>query len=96
MLMEPIISDLPFHRGDAVILFVNGMGGTPISELYIVYRKAADIAKRAGLMIARNLVGSYMTSLEMAGVSITLLRVDEELCRLWDAPVHTPAVRWGI
>src|SRR6516164_6807429 len=96
MLIEPIISDLPFKQGDDVLLFVNGMGGTPLIELYIVYRKAAQIAKEHGLNIVRNLVGTYASSLEMAGCSITLLRLNEQLATLWDAPVHTPALRWGI
>ena len=90
MLMEPIISDLPFKKGDDVLLFVNGMGGTPLIELYIVYRKAAQIAKQHGLKIVRNLVGPYITSLEMAGTSITLLKMNDQLCKLWDAPVDTP------
>lgn len=96
MLFEPVVRDLPFNSGESVILFVNGMGGTPLSELYIVYRKAAQLAAAHGLKIARSLVGNYITSLEMAGCSITLLRADEELVNLWDAPVHTPALRWGI
>jgi phosphoenolpyruvate---glycerone phosphotransferase subunit DhaK len=96
MLMEPILSDLPFKRGESIILFVNGMGGTPLIELYIVYRKAAQIAEKHGIKIARNLVGSYITSLEMAGTSITALRADDNLISLWDAPVNTPALRWGI
>ena len=95
MLMEPILSDLPFKKGDDVLLFVNGMGGTPLIELYIIYRKAADVAKQYGLNVVRNLVGSYITSLEMAGTSITMLRMDNQLCKLWDAPVDTPALRWG-
>ena len=95
MLMEPILSDLPFKKGDDVLLFVNGMGGTPLVELYIIYRKAAQLAKQHGLKIVRNLVGSYITSLEMAGASITMLRMDNQLCKLWDAPVDTPALRWG-
>ena len=95
MLMEPIISDLPFKKGEEVLLFVNGMGGTPLIELYIVYRKAAQIAKQTGLKVVRNLVGSYITSLEMAGTSITLLKMNDQLCKLWDAPVDTPALRWG-
>ncbi len=95
LLMEPILSDLPFRAGDDVLLFVNGLGGTPLIELYIVYRKAAEIAEKAGLKISRNLVGSYMTSLDMAGVTITLLKLDDRLKQLWDAPVHTPALRWG-
>ncbi|MDR3436741.1 dihydroxyacetone kinase subunit DhaK [Telmatospirillum sp.] len=96
MLMEPILSDLPFHRGEQIILFVNGMGGTPLIELYIVYRKAAQIAEKHGLKISRNLIGSYITSLEMAGASITALRADDALLALWDAPVNTPALRWGV
>lgn len=96
LLMEPILSDLPFRAGDEVLLFVNGLGGTPQIELYLVYRKALEIAERHGLKVTRNLVGSYMTSLEMAGVSLTLLKLDRELTDLWDAPVHTPALRWGV
>ena len=95
-LMEPILSDLPFKTGDEALLFVNGMGGTPLLELYIVYRKAAEIAARAGVKVVRNLVGPYITSLEMAGASITLLKIDAEMTRLWDAPVHTPALRKGM
>ena len=95
MLMEPILSDLPFKKDDDILLFVNGMGGTPLIELYIIYRKAAQIAKQHGLKVVRNLVGSYITSLEMAGASITMLRMDNQLCKLWDAPVDTPALRWG-
>lgn len=95
MLMEPIITDLPFKKGDNVLMFVNGMGGTPLIELYIIYRKAAQIAKQKGLNVVRNLVGPYITSLEMAGASITLLKMNDQLCKLWDAPVDTPALRWG-
>jgi dihydroxyacetone kinase-like protein len=96
LLMAPILSDLPFKSGDDVLLFVNGLGGTPLIELYIIYRKVAAIAKKAGLNVMRNLVGSYITSLEMAGTSITLLKLDDSLTKLWDAPVHTPALRKGI
>lgn len=96
MLMEPIIKDLPFKSGDEVLLFVNGMGGTPPIELYIVYRKAHEIATKHGLKIVRNLVGPYITSLEMAGCSITLLKLDADLKKLWDAPVKTPGLRWGV
>jgi phosphoenolpyruvate---glycerone phosphotransferase subunit DhaK len=95
-LMDPILTDLPFKSGDDILLFVNGMGGTPLIELYIIYRKAAQIAKAHGLKVVRNLVGSYITSLEMAGTSITLLRMNDRLCQLWDAPVNTPGLRWGI
>jgi dihydroxyacetone kinase-like protein len=95
MIMEPILKDIPFKAGDRVLLFVNGMGGTPLIELYIVYRKANQIAAQHGLKVVRNLVGPYITSLEMAGTSITVLKVDDELIELWDAPVKTPALRWG-
>ena len=96
MLMAPILEDLPFHPGDEVLLFVNGLGGTPLIELYIVYRKAEEIARAHGLKVTRRLVGSYITSLEMAGASITLLKLDAEMAQLWDAPVLTPALRWGV
>jgi len=96
LLMEPIITDIPYKSGDEVLMFVNGLGGTPLIELYIVYRKAAEIAKKAGLKVTRSFVGSYITSLEMAGTSITLLKLDGDLTKLWDAPVHTPALRSGV
>jgi dihydroxyacetone kinase-like protein len=96
MLMEPIISDIPYKAGDEVLLFVNGMGGTPLIELYIVYRKAHEIAIKHGLKVVRNLVGSYITSLEMAGTSITMLKMDADMIKLWDAPVKTPGLRWGV
>jgi dihydroxyacetone kinase-like protein len=96
MLATPIIEDLPFQSGDRVLAFVNGMGGTPLLELYVIYRKLAEILDARGITIERNLIGDYITSLEMAGCSITLLKLDDELTRLWDAPVHTPALRWGV
>ncbi|HYH95008.1 dihydroxyacetone kinase subunit DhaK [Hyalangium sp.] len=96
MLVEPILADLPFKSGDSVLAFVNGMGGTPLLELYILYAEVARILEGRGIRIARNLVGSYITSLEMAGCSVTLLRLDDELTQLWDAPVKTPALRWGV
>jgi phosphoenolpyruvate---glycerone phosphotransferase subunit DhaK len=96
MLMDPILKDLPFKSGDNVLLFVNGMGGTPLLELYIVYRKAYEIATKNGLKVVRNLIGPYITSLEMAGCSITLLKMDDDLTKLWDAPVKTPGMRWGV
>jgi phosphoenolpyruvate---glycerone phosphotransferase subunit DhaK len=96
MLAEPIISDLPFNSGDQVIAMVNGMGGTPLIELYLLYNELEKICQGKGITIARRLVGNYITSLEMAGCSITLLKVDNELLGLWDDPVHTPAVRWGV
>ena len=96
MLMEPVMSDLGLKPGDDVLLFVNGMGGTPLTELYIVYRKAAEIAAKNGLKVTRSLVGPYITSLEMAGCSITLLKLTDDLTALWDAPVRTVGMRWGI
>jgi dihydroxyacetone kinase-like protein len=96
MLMEPIINDLPYKQGDNVLLFVNGLGGTPLVELYIVYRKAYQIAEKHGLKVVRNLIGPYITSLEMAGTSITMLKMDDDMIKLWDAPVKTPGLRWGV
>jgi dihydroxyacetone kinase-like protein len=93
MLVEPILADRSFT--DGVICFVNGLGGTPLIELYVVYAEVAAILEKAGIGIARSLVGPYMTSLEMAGCSVTLLQADDELLRLWDAPVDTPGLRWG-
>ncbi len=94
--VEVELTDEPLKPGDQVIAMVNSMGGTPISELYVVYRKLHEICEKKGLKIVRNLIGAYITSLEMQGVSITLLRVDDEMLRFWDAPVHTPALRWGM
>jgi dihydroxyacetone kinase-like protein len=96
LLMTPIISDLPYKDGDEVLLFVNGMGGTPLMELYVIYKRAYEIATKNGLKVSRNLIGSYITSLEMAGCSVTLLKMDDELTRFWDAPVRTAALRWGM
>jgi dihydroxyacetone kinase-like protein len=95
-LLDPILADLDFTGGDGVIAFVNGMGGTPLIELYLMYHEVARILERAEVRIARSLVGSYITSLEMAGCSVTLLRADYDLLKLWDAPVRTPALRWGV
>ncbi|MBP2268051.1 dihydroxyacetone kinase-like protein [Pseudarthrobacter sp. PvP004] len=94
-LLEPVLEDLALASGDKVLLFVNGMGGTPQSELYIVYRRAAQVLAERGATVERSLVGNYVTSLEMQGCSVSVLRLDDELIRLWDAPVHTAALRWG-
>jgi dihydroxyacetone kinase-like protein len=96
LIVDPILGDLDFTGGDGVIAFVNGMGATPLIELYVVYNEVATILEKAGVSVARSLVGSYITSLDMAGCSVTLLRADEDLLRLWDAPVRTPALRWGV
>jgi phosphoenolpyruvate---glycerone phosphotransferase subunit DhaK len=96
MLVQPILEDLGLKAGEQVLAFVNGMGGTPLMELYIVYNALSRILQEKNIKIARQLIGSYITSLEMAGCSITLLRLDDELLKYWDAPVHTPALRWGM
>ena len=96
MLAVPVLDDLPFKSGDSVLAFVNGMGGTPMIELYVVYNELAKICAGRGVKITRNLVGSYITSLEMAGCSVTLLKLDDELTKLWDAPVKTAGLRWGV
>ncbi len=90
------LKDPPFKSGDRVLAFVNSMGGTPLAELYVVYRKLADLCEKKGLQIVRNLIGAYITSLEMQGCSITLLKMDDEMIRLWDAPVKTPGLHWGM
>jgi dihydroxyacetone kinase-like protein len=94
-LMEPILADLDF-ASSPVIVMLNGMGGTPLIELYLMYGEIAKIMDKAGITVARNLVGNYITSLEMAGCSVTLLRAEEELIKLWDAPVRTAGLRWGV
>jgi dihydroxyacetone kinase-like protein len=96
MLATPVIEDLGLKAGESVLAMVNGMGGTPLIELYIVFNALNHILHGKQLTIARSLVGNYITSLEMAGCSITLVRLDDELTRYWDAPVHTPAMRWGM
>jgi dihydroxyacetone kinase-like protein len=93
-MIEAIMGDLP--GGGDVLLFVNGFGGTPAMELYLVYDSARAILEKRGVRIARSLVGNYVTSLDMAGCSITVTKLDEELTRHWDAPVHTASLRWGM
>jgi dihydroxyacetone kinase-like protein len=93
---DAILSDLPFRGGDRVIAMVSGMGGTPPIELYLMYRELELVLRAKQIAAARRLVGNYITSLDMAGCAITLLRADDELLSLWDDPVLTPALRWGI
>src|SRR5215470_2391500 len=95
MLATPIVEDLPFTSGDRVLAFVNSMGGTPLIELYVVYNDLHRFLADRGIEISRSLIGPYITSLEMQGCSITLLKLDDELTALWDAPVNTPGLRWG-
>jgi len=96
MLVTPVVDDLGLKSGEQVLAFVNGMGGTPLIELYIVFDELNRILSGKNISIARSLVGSYITSLDMAGCSITLVRLDDELTKYWDAPVHTPGLRWGM
>ncbi|MGN9839284.1 dihydroxyacetone kinase subunit DhaK [Nonomuraea sp. H19] len=91
--MEAIHGDLPL-RGDLLVM-VNGMGGTPLMELYVVFAEVAAFVKGKGAQVSRSLVGNYVTSLDMQGFSVTVCRLDEALTRLWDAPVETPGLRWG-
>jgi dihydroxyacetone kinase-like protein len=93
---EAILADLPFAAGDRVIAMVNGMGATPLLELYLIYGELERLLEARGVHPARRLVGNYITSLDMAGCSITLLRADDELLALWDDPVWTPGLRWGV
>jgi len=94
-LVEPVLADLDFTKGP-VIAMLNGMGGSPLIELYLMYGEVAKILEKAGVQVARNLVGNYITSLDMAGCSITLLQADDDILKLWDAPVNTAGLRWGV
>jgi dihydroxyacetone kinase-like protein len=94
-LVDPILADLDF-TGAPVIAMLNGMGATPLIELYLVYGEVAALLKAAGVTVARNLVGNYITSLDMAGCSLTLLKADDDILGLWDAPVVTAGLRWGL
>lgn len=94
-LVNAVVEDLPYERGDEVLLFTNSMGGTPLLELYLAHGIAEGLLADRGITVRRRLVGPYITSLEMQGISVTLLKLDDELTELWDAPVQTPALRWG-
>ena len=94
-MVESITRDLAHTRGDCLLL-VNGFGGTPMIELYLMYDNLRDAFAKRGLAIARSLVGNFVTSLDMAGCSATITLLDDELARLWDAPVHTAALRWRM
>ena len=95
-MIKAILADLEPKRGGKAILFVNGFGGTPSIELYLLYNEARRIVESAGVTPTRSLVGSYVTSLDMAGCSISVSLLDDEDTMLWDAPVHTAALRWGM
>ena len=94
-LVEPVLADLDFQGGPSIVM-LNGMGGSPLLELYLLYGEVATLLEKAGVQVARTLVGNYITSLDMAGASVTVLRADDELVRLWDAPVNTAGLRWGV
>jgi dihydroxyacetone kinase-like protein len=91
-----VLKDLSLKRGQEVILLVNGFGGTPLMELYVMVNAARQLLEGAGVKVARYLAGSYVTSLEMAGCSVTVCAVDAAMLSMWDAPLHTPALRWGM
>jgi dihydroxyacetone kinase-like protein len=95
-MLDPILEDLRPAAGSSVLAFVNGLGGTPLLELYLLFNEVAQQLSARGVSIGRSLVGNYITSLEMAGASITLLELDDQLTALWDAPVKTAALRWGV
>jgi dihydroxyacetone kinase-like protein len=95
-LTRPVIEDLGLNSGEQVLVFVNSMGGTPLAELYVIYRRVVQLLDEGGVQVARDLIGPYITSLEMQGASVTILRLDDEKTRLWDAPVNTPGLRWGV
>jgi dihydroxyacetone kinase-like protein len=94
-LVDPILADLDFTGAPSIVM-LNGMGGTPLLELYLLYGEVATLLEKGGVAPARVLVGNYITSLDMAGASVTVLRADDELLRLWDAPVLTAGLRWGV
>ena len=93
-MVNAILADFDRPGTGDVLLFVNGFGGTPAIELYLMYNAARKIIGKRGLKVARSLVGSYVTSLEMAGCSITITLLDQKLTALWDDPIHTAALRW--
>ncbi len=95
-MVDAVVTDLPFAEGDKVLLFTNSMGGTPLVELYLAHGIAERLLAERGIVVERRLVGPYITSLEMQGMSLTLLKLDDELTALWDAPVRTAALRWGV
>lgn len=95
-MVNAILEDLKPAAGSEVLLMVNGFAGTPLMELYLLYHAAEKLLTGCGINITRSMVGNYTTSLEMAGASITICLLDEEIKKHWDTPVHTPALRWGM
>ena len=95
-MVRAITTDLAERMRGEAILVINGFGGTPLSELYVMYDAVRRLLEASGSVVARSLVGNFVTSLDMAGCSATVSMLDEDMKRLWDAPVHTPALRWGM
>jgi phosphoenolpyruvate---glycerone phosphotransferase subunit DhaK len=95
LMLEPILRELELQRGDQVLVLVNGLGATPLGELYILFHEVVQTLQTLDMQLSRSLVGSYLTSLDMAGASITILKLNNELLNLWDAPIHTAVLRWG-
>ena len=93
--MEAVLGELSPGPGSEVLLIVNGMGATPLAELYLLYNEARKVLEGRGLRAVRSLVGNYTTALDMAGASLTVCLLEGEITRAWDAPVHTAALRWG-
>ena len=95
-MVEAIMSDLKPAKNSEVLLLVNGLGATPLMELYLLFNSTANLLKQRGLLITRSLVGNYITAIDMAGASITVCILDDEIKHHWDSKVHTPALRWGV
>jgi phosphoenolpyruvate---glycerone phosphotransferase subunit DhaK len=94
-MVDAILADLKPTNGSEALLLVNGLGATPLMELYLIYNTAAKLLVEQGINIVRSLVGNYTTAIDMTGASITLCLLDDEIKLHWDSPVHTPALRWG-
>jgi phosphoenolpyruvate---glycerone phosphotransferase subunit DhaK len=94
-LVDPIVKDLGGDAAGPAIVLLSGLGGTPLIELYLMFGEVSALLVDAGIDVRRSLVGDYITSLDMAGCSLTVVKADDELLRLWDAPVVTPGLRWG-
>ena len=95
-LIYPIIEDLKLIKNDEVLLHVNGFGGTPLMELYLLFNCANEMLSKENIKVSRTLVGNYTTSLDMVGASITLTKMNSDFIKHWDTPVYTPGLRWGI
>ncbi|WP_184080379.1 dihydroxyacetone kinase subunit DhaK [Nocardiopsis mwathae] len=96
LLVDTVVDDLASAPDQPAIVLLNGMGGTPLIELYVLFGEVSARLEQRGVRVARSLVGNYVTSLDMAGASLTACRADDRMIDLWDAPVRTPALRWGV